>query len=149
MTAICLNIWGTLRISRQIKPLFNFHNVLKKTIVLQFFNDNDFIKKWHEFKRGYGLHENSYFQCVQIIDSISKKWKFIIKKSYENAANLIIHGHHLIKGSRVINLDKLASTDKLASIFCILFFLSTFIYLFLAFLSFSYLTVFISNLSLV
>ena len=29
------------------------------------------------------------------------------KKNYENATNLIIHNHHLVKGSRVITLDKL------------------------------------------
>ena len=33
------------------------------------------------------------------------------KKSYENAINLIIHDHHLVKGSRVITLDKLTSTE--------------------------------------
>ena len=26
------------------------------------------LKKWHEFKREYDLHENSYFQFVQLID---------------------------------------------------------------------------------
>ena len=39
------------------------------------------IKKWHEFKREYDLHETYYFQWVQLIDSIPKKWKFIIKKN--------------------------------------------------------------------
>ena len=38
------------------------------------------IKKWHEFKREYDLHETYYFQWVQLIDSIPKNWKFIIKK---------------------------------------------------------------------
>ena len=33
------------------------------------------------------------------------------KKNNEVAANLITHGHHLIKGSRVITLDKLTSTE--------------------------------------
>ena len=33
------------------------------------------------------------------------------KKSYENAINRIIHDHHLVKGSRVITLDKLTSTE--------------------------------------
>ena len=53
----------------------------RKNYILQLFNDNDSIKKWHELKREYGLHENSYFQLVQLIDSIPEKWKFIIKKS--------------------------------------------------------------------
>ena len=32
------------------------------------------------------------------------------KENYEHATNLIIHDHHLIKGSSVITLDKLTST---------------------------------------
>ena len=63
------------------------------------------------FKREYDLHQNSYFQWVQLIDSIPEKWKFIIKKSNEIAANPITYDHHLIKGSRVITLDKLTSTE--------------------------------------
>ena len=38
---------------------------------------------------------------------------FIIKGNYENVTNLIIHDHHLIKGSRIIALDKLTSTEIL------------------------------------
>ena len=41
----------------------------------------------------------------------STKIKIIIKESYENATNTIIHDHHLVKGSRVITLDKLTSTE--------------------------------------
>ena len=33
------------------------------------------------------------------------------KKNNEIAANLITYDHHLIKGSRVITLDKLTSTE--------------------------------------
>ena len=79
--------------------------------VSQLFSDNDCsIKKWHEFKEEYNLHLSSYFQWLQSIDSILEKWKFFIKENYKNAINLIIHVHHLIKGSRVITLDKLTST---------------------------------------
>ena len=63
-------------------------------------------------KREYNLHQNFYFQWVELIDSIPGKWKFIIKKkNNEVAANLITDDHHLIKGSRVITLDKLTSTE--------------------------------------
>ena len=47
---------------------------------------------------------------MQLIDSIPGRWTFIIKENYENDTNLIIHDHHLIKGSRVITLDKLTLT---------------------------------------
>ena len=48
--------------------------------VSQLFDNNGSIKKWHKFKREYNLHQNSYFHWVQLIDSITEKWKFIIKK---------------------------------------------------------------------
>ena len=40
-----------------------------------------------------------------------ERWKFIIKQNYENVTDLIIHDHPLIKGSRVITLDKLTSLE--------------------------------------
>ena len=79
--------------------------------VSQLFSSNESIKKWHEFKREHNLHESFYFQWLQLIDSILQRWKIIIKENYENAINLIIHDHHLVKGSRVITLDKLTSTE--------------------------------------
>ena len=79
--------------------------------VSQLFNDNGSIKKWHEFKREHDLHENSYFKWLQLVDSTPERWKFIIKENYENATNLIIHDHHLLKGSRVMTLDELTSTE--------------------------------------
>ena len=33
------------------------------------------------------------------------------RENYENATNLIIHNRHLVKGSRVITLDRLKSTE--------------------------------------
>ena len=79
--------------------------------VSQLFSDNGSIKQWHEFKREHNLHESFYFQWLQLIDSIPQRWKVIIKENYENAINIIIHDHHLVKGSRVITLDELTSTE--------------------------------------
>ena len=53
------------------KILIIFHNFL---III------GSIKKWHQFKRAYALHETYYFQWVQLIDFIPRNWKFIIKK---------------------------------------------------------------------
>ena len=36
-------------------------------LISQLFNGKSSIKKWHEFKREYGLHGNSFFECVQLI----------------------------------------------------------------------------------
>ena len=95
------------------KVSIHFLTFSEKSInyVSQLFSDNGSIKKWHEFKREYNLHESSYFKWLQLVDSIPERWKFVIKENYENATNLIIHDHHLIKGSRVLTLDKLKSSE--------------------------------------
>ena len=48
---------------------------------------------------------------MQLINSIPEKWKLTIKQSSSDAKNLIIHGHHLIKGSRILILEKLTSKE--------------------------------------
>ena len=42
-----------------------------------------------------------------IITATPEGWKFIMKKTYENTTNLIIHDHHVIKALRALTLDKL------------------------------------------
>ena len=95
------------------KTSIQFSRFSDKSIhyVSRLFDNNGSIKEWHEFKREYDLHENSHFQWAQLIDPIPEKWKLIIKQNNKIAANVITHDHHLIKGSGVITLDKLTSTE--------------------------------------
>ena len=60
---------------------------------------------------------------MQLIDSIPEKLKFIILKNYENAPNLITHDHPLFRDSRVISLDKLASTKVYSMLILLVIFL--------------------------
>ena len=46
-----------------------------------------------------------------MINSIPEKWKLTIERSSCDAKNLILHGHHLIKGSRILILEKLTSKE--------------------------------------
>ena len=52
----------------------------------------------HELKTEHELHENSYFQWLQLISATPAGWKYIIKKTHENTTNL--------KSSRVLTLEK-------------------------------------------
>ena len=79
--------------------------------VSQLFRPDGSIKKWHELKTEHELHESSYFQWLQLISAIPEGWKFIIKETHESTTNLIIHDHHVIKGSRILTLSKLSSTE--------------------------------------
>ena len=38
--------------------------------------------------------------------------EYIFKENFENATNVIIHDHHLVKRSRLITLDKVTSTER-------------------------------------
>ena len=96
-----------------IKPLFIFWRFLKKVSIMfrNFLVTMVPLKKWHEFKTECNINGSSYFNWVQLVDSISERWKFIIKENYENATNLIIHDHQLNKDSRVITLGKVTPTE--------------------------------------
>ena len=81
------------------------------SFVSQLFDKNGTIKAWHLLKQGYNLNNNTYCQWLQLINSIPEKWKLTIKQSSSDAKNLIIHGNHLIKGSRILILEKLTSKE--------------------------------------
>ena len=72
--------------------------------VSQLVDTNGTFKAWYLLKQEYRLNSNSYFQWLQLINSISEKWNFTAKQSSSDAKNLSIHGHHLIKGSRILIL---------------------------------------------
>ena len=71
----------------------------------------NFLVTMVPLKNGMNLRENTTYMKVQLVDSIPERWKFIIKENQENATNPIIHDHRLIKGSRVITLDKLTPIE--------------------------------------
>ena len=78
----------------------------KINYVSQLLRPDGSIKKWHERKTEHKLQENSYFQWLQLLSAIPEGWKFIIKGTHESTANLIIYYYHVIKGSRILTLDK-------------------------------------------
>ena len=77
--------------------------------ISQLFNTNSSIKGWHLLKQKYHLNNNSYFQWLQLTSSVHKQWKLTIKQSSSHSNNLITHGHHLIKGSKILIFRKINS----------------------------------------
>ena len=68
---------------------------------MQRFSENGSIKQWHKFMRDYNLHKRFYFQWLQLIDSMQERYKFIIKKNYENATTFIIHNKNYIRLTKI------------------------------------------------
>ena len=54
----------------------------------------------------YGSYK-TYFQWLQLKHAIPRKWKTIIKQNPGNVSNLLIQDHHLIKGAKILTLEKL------------------------------------------
>ena len=67
------------------------------------------LKTWDKFKGECNPHENSQFQWAQLKNEKHFTKQFI-NRNYENAANLITHDYHVIKGSKVITFDKSTPT---------------------------------------
>ena len=79
--------------------------------VCQLFDTNNTFKAWHFLKYEYHLNNNSFFQWLQLINSVPEKWKLTIKESSSDVKNLIIHGYHLIKSSIILILENLTSKE--------------------------------------
>ena len=69
------------------------------------------LKSWNDLKIEYNLTNETYFQWLQLKHAIPHKWKTIIKQNPGNVSDLLIHDHHLIKGTRISTLEKLPSKE--------------------------------------
>ena len=69
------------------------------------------LKSWNDLKIEYNLTNETYFQWLQLKHAIPHKWKTIIKQNPGNVSDLLIHDHHLIKGARILTLEKLSSKE--------------------------------------
>ena len=53
----------------------------------------------------------TYFQWLQPKHNTSQMWKTNTKQNLGNVRNLLIQDHHLIKGARILTLEKLSSEE--------------------------------------
>ena len=65
------------------------------------------VKCWQSLREEYSLRIHSYFQWLQMISSIPENWQLIKHGSWD-ANNLLIHNHHLIRGSSILTTEILA-----------------------------------------
>ena len=79
--------------------------------ISQRFDTNSSIKAWNLLKQQYHLNNNSYFQWLYLVNPIPEKWKLTIKQKSIDVKNIIIHGQHLIKVSRILILEKITSKE--------------------------------------
>ena len=71
--------------------------------------ENGRIISWINLKDRYELPSNMYFRRAQLKHVIPPKWKQIIFDYSDINENDLCQNHHLIKGARILPLDKLSS----------------------------------------
>ena len=76
----------------------------------QLFN-TDTVKNWNILKKEYALQNKDQFCWLQFINAIPEMWQKCIKQTSENISLLVVKDHHLLRGSRIIILEKLSSKE--------------------------------------
>ena len=69
------------------------------------------MKPCNDLKIEYNLKNETSFQWLQLKHAIPRKWNAFIKQNFGNASGLLIHEDHLIKGARILTLEKLSSKE--------------------------------------
>ena len=77
--------------------------------ITQLFNTDGSVKNWNIFKTEQALQNKEQFCWLQLINTIPEMWKKCIKQTSENNSLLVVKDHHLLRGSRIIILEKLSS----------------------------------------
>ena len=63
---------------------------------------------WHWIK---WVKDKSYSKCRQIVNSIPKTWKKLLKESHSDSSNLVLLDHRLLKNNRSLSLDEMNSKE--------------------------------------
>ena len=73
------------------------------------FNTENEFKTWDEIKISYNLNNKYYFKWEQIVNSIPKTWKNILKENQSDCSNLVLLDHQLLKNNHTLGTAKINS----------------------------------------
>ena len=65
----------------------------------------------YEIKITYELSDQSYFKWRQIINSIPKTWKKLLKENQSDSSNLVLLDHQLLKNNHTLGIEKMNSQE--------------------------------------
>ena len=88
-------------------------NLPNKNIIFScdLFNTKNELKTWDEIKVTYELSDKSYFKWRQIINSVPKTWKKILKENQSDSSNLVLLDHQLLKNNCTLGIEKMNSKE--------------------------------------
>ena len=72
---------------------------------------NGSVENWNILKTEYAIQNKDRFCWLHLINAIPKMWKKCIKQTSENTSLLVAKDHHLLRGSRIIIIEKLRSKE--------------------------------------
>ena len=105
-------IWhnGYIKIDSKAVYLKSF-STKNINFVTQLFNTDGSVKNWNILKTEYALQNKDQFCWLQLKNAIPEKWKKCIKETSKNTSFLVVKDYHLLRGSRIIILEKLNSKE--------------------------------------
>ena len=105
-------IWSKKNIKINSKPIY-VEEFAKQNIILlcDLFNTKNELNTWNEIKITYELSDISYFKCRQIIKSIRKTWKKLLKENQSDSSNLVLLDHQWLKNDRTLGIDKMNAKE--------------------------------------
>ena len=66
----------------------------------------------YEIRITYELSDQSYFKWRQVINSIPKTWKKLLKENQSDSSNLVLLDHQLLRNNRALGIEKMNSITK-------------------------------------
>ena len=102
-------LWFNKHILIEKKSIF-FRDFSDKGLnfVYQLFDNKGNVKSWSNIKEEFGFNNIPNFKWQQLIYTLPPSWKKIIKET-DNADNLLLPNHHLIKKNTLTGIEKLNS----------------------------------------
>ena len=88
--------------------LFSTKNV---NFITELFNTDGSVKNCNILKAEFALQNKDQFCWLQLVNAIPEMWKKCIKKTSKNTSLLVVKEDHLLRGSRIIILEKLSSNE--------------------------------------
>ena len=88
-----------------------FFSTKNINFVTQLFNTDGSVKNWNILKTEFSLQNKDPFCWLQLVNAIPEMWEKCIKQTSENTSLLVVKDHHLLRGSRIIILEKLSSKE--------------------------------------
>ena len=111
-------LWFNKYILIEKKSIFlRYFSDKSLNLVYQFFDNNGSVESWGNIKKEFDFNNISNFKWQQLIYALPPFWKKITKES-DNADNLLLPNHHLIKKDTLIGTEKLNSREFYSLLVC-------------------------------